>query len=151
MALAVGAPVAGRLVGLRGVPDPVFAEAMVGPGTAIDPDRGRGEAVAPIAGELVKLHPHAFVVVGEDGRGVLVHLGIDTVRLQGEGFELLAEEGTRVGAGQPLIRWDPAAVAASGRSAICPVVALDAAKDQLSDLREHGEVTTGEILFVVRD
>jgi len=78
-ALRVGAPVAGRLVGLAGVPDPVFAEAMVGPGTAIDPPREPGEASAPIAGMLVKLHPHAFVVVGDGGQGVLVHLGIDTV------------------------------------------------------------------------
>jgi sugar PTS system EIIA component len=151
VALRVGAPVAGRLVGLRGVPDPVFAEAMVGPGTAIDPEHGPGEAVAPIDGELVKLHPHAFVVVGDGGRGVLVHLGIDTVQLQGEGFELLAEEGARVEAGRPLIRWDPAAIAASGRSPICPVVALDAPKDALSDLREDGQVAPGEILFVLRD
>src|SRR6266508_4238553 len=125
---------AGRLVGLAGVPDPVFAEAMVGPGTAIDPPREPGEASAPIAGMLVKLHPHAFVVVGDGG--------------QGEGFELLAGEGARVRAGQPLIRWDPAAVAASGRSPICPVVALDAPKDALTDLREDGDVAIGDVLFV---
>jgi len=147
-ALRVGAPVAGRLVGLAGVLDPVFAEAMVGPGTAIDPPREPGEASAPIAGMLVKLHPHAFVVVGDGGQGVLVHLGIDTVQLQGEGFELLAGEGARVRAGQPLIRWDPAAVAASGRSPICPVVALDAPKDALTDLREDGDVAIGDVLFV---
>jgi PTS system glucose-specific IIA component len=148
MALRVGSPVAGRLVGLAGVPDPVFAEAMVGPGTAIDPLPGPGEAAAPIAGSLVKLHPHAFVVVGDGGRGVLVHLGIDTVQLEGEGFELLAEEGGRVEAGQPLIRWDPAVVASSGRSPICPVVALDASKDALSELREDGPVAPGDPLFV---
>jgi sugar PTS system EIIA component len=59
-----------------------------------------------------------------------------------------AEEGARVRAGQPLIRWDPAAVAASGRSPICPVVALDAPKDALTDLREDGDVAIGEVLFV---
>jgi PTS system glucose-specific IIA component len=148
VALRVGSPVAGRLVGLAGVPDPVFAEAMVGPGTAIDPLPGPGEAAAPIAGSLVKLHPHAFVVVGDGGRGVLVHLGIDTVQLEGDGFELLAEEGARVEAGQPLIRWDPAVVASSGRSPICPVVALDAPKDALSELREDGPVAPGDPLFV---
>jgi sugar PTS system EIIA component len=148
VALRVGAPVAGRLVGLAGVPDPVFAEAMVGPGTAIDPPRGPGEAAAPIAGALVKLHPHAFVVVSDGGQGVLVHLGIDTVQLEGEGFELLAEEGARVAAGQPLIGWDPAAVEASGRSPVCPVVALDAAKDALGELREEGRVEVGDPLFI---
>src|SRR6266545_2637398 len=121
---------------------------MVGPGTAIDPPREPGEASAPIAGTLVKLHPHAFVVVGDGGQGVLVHLGIDTVQLAGEGFELLAEEGMRVEAGQPLIRWDPAAVESTGRSPVCPVVALDAPRDALSELREHGPVAPGDQLFV---
>lgn len=148
MALRVGAPVAGRLVGLAGVPDPVFAGAMVGPGTAIDPTPEPGEASAPIAGMLVKLHPHAFVVVGDGGQGVLVHLGIDTVQMRGEGFVLLAEEGARVRAGQPLIRWDPAAVAASGRSPVCPVIALDAPNEALSELREDGVVAAGDPLFV---
>jgi sugar PTS system EIIA component len=148
VALRVGAPVGGRLVGLAGVPDPVFAEAMVGPGTAIDPAREPGSASAPIAGTLVKLHPHAFVVVSDGGRGVLVHLGIDTVQLEGQGFQLLAAGGARVQAGERLISWDPAAVAASGRSPVCPVVALDASKDALSKLREHGAVAPGDPLFV---
>ena len=56
-------------------------------------------AVSPVAGTVVKLHPHAFVVVADDGRGVLVHLGIDTVQLKGDGFELLIAEGDRVAAG----------------------------------------------------
>lgn len=148
MALRVGAPVAGRLMGLEGVPDPVFAGAMVGPGTAIDPLREPAVASSPIAGTLVKLHPHAFVVVDDGGQGVLVHLGIDTVQLAGEGFELLAEEGARLQAGQPLIRWDPAAVESSGRSPVCPVIALDAAGDAVSELREDGPVAPGDQLFV---
>ena len=148
MALWVGAPVAGRVVGLAGVPDPVFAEAMVGPGTAVDPLPEPAAVGSPIAGKLVKLHPHAFVVLSDGGQGVLVHLGIDTVQLGGEGFELLVEEGVTVAAGQPLVRWDPAAVAAAGRSPVCPVVALDAAKDALSELREDGEVAPGDQLFL---
>jgi PTS system glucose-specific IIA component len=148
VALRVGAPVAGRLVGLAGVPDQVFAEAMVGPGTAIDPLRASLEASAPIAGTLVKLHPHAFVVVSDAGHGVLVHLGIDTVQLDGDGFELLVDEGARVEPGQALIRWDPAGVESSGRSPVCPVVALDARPDALSQLREDGDVIPGDPLFV---
>jgi len=58
--------------------------------------------------------------------GVLVHLGIDTVNLDGAGFELLAAEGDRVEAGTPVIRWDPARVEAGGMSPVCPVIALDA-------------------------
>ncbi|GAA1596559.1 PTS glucose transporter subunit IIA [Actinomadura kijaniata] len=140
-------PVAGRVVGLAGVPDPVFAQAMVGPGTAVDPVREPGPALAPVTGKIVKLHPHAFVVVDAEGHGVLVHLGIDTVQLKGEGFELLAAEGEQVTAGQPLVNWNPAAVEAGGRSPICAVVALDAPAEALSEVLEDGEVTKGAELY----
>ncbi|MFI6596170.1 PTS glucose transporter subunit IIA [Nonomuraea sp. NPDC050536] len=140
------APVEGAAVGLAAVPDPVFSVGMVGPGTAIDPMRGPGKAVAPIAGKIMKLHPHAYVIVGDDGKGVLVHLGIDTVQLKGKGFQLLAAEGDRVSAGQPVVAWDPAAIEAGGRSPVCPVVALDALADAVTDVVE-GDVHVGDELF----
>ena len=143
----VVAPVPGRALAMADVPDPVFSGAMVGPGTAIDPLRQLVEAVAPVSGTIVKLHPHAFVVTTADGAGVLVHLGIDTVQLKGEGFELLAAEGDTVEAGAPIVRWDPAAVEAGGRSPISPVVALDAPADALTDLRDSGDVQAGEQIF----
>ncbi|WP_329090554.1 MULTISPECIES: PTS sugar transporter subunit IIA [unclassified Streptosporangium] len=140
------APVAGVAVRLGSVPDPVFSEGLVGPGMAIEPDRTPGRVLSPIAGTIVKLHPHAFVVVGDDGRGVLVHLGIDTVELRGEGFEPLAAEGDRVSAGQPVVAWDPAGIEAGGRCPICPVVALDAAADAVTGLAT-GAVDAGDELF----
>jgi PTS system N-acetylglucosamine-specific IIA component len=140
------APVAGLVLPLAEVPDPVFAEAMVGPGLAIAPAREPATAVAPVAGTIVTLHPHAFVVATAAGRGVLVHLGLDTVQLKGAGFTLLASQGDVVDAGQPIVRWDPVAVASGGRSAICPVVALDAAADQLTDVAA-GAVATGALLY----
>lgn len=132
--LVVGAPVAGRVVPLSDVPDLVFAEEMVGPGVGVEPDPGPGTAVAPVDGRVVVLHAHAFVVQTADGRGVLVHLGIDTVQLEGEGFELLAAVGDEVTAGTPVVRWDPSAVAAAGRAAVCPVVALDASSSAVERL-----------------
>lgn len=147
MTATVLAPVAGTVVGLAAVPDPVFAQALVGPGTAIDPAREPGTAVAPVDGTIAKLHPHAFVVVTAEGRGVLVHLGIDTVNLKGEGFETLAAEGDKVAAGDPLVRWNPADVEARGLSPVCPVVALDAAADALA-LAPEGPVGVGAELFV---
>lgn len=147
-AMKVGSPVAGRATPMAEVPDPVFAAAMVGTGLAVDPDRAPGTAVSPIAGRIIKLHPHAFVVVAEDGRGVLVHLGIDTVRLRGEGFELLAKQGDIVEAGAPVVRWNPAAVEAGGRSPTCPVVALDAAADAISDAEPADRrLAAGDHLF----
>jgi sugar PTS system EIIA component len=148
--LAALSPLPGRVVPMQDVPDPVFAGAIVGPGVAVDPPREPVEAVSPIAGRLVKLHPHAFVVVAvlpEGGAGVLVHLGIDTVQLKGEGFTLYVDEGAEVQAGQPIVRWDPAEIEAGGRSPVCPVVALDAKAEALSDLAEAGAVEAGTPLF----
>jgi PTS system N-acetylglucosamine-specific IIA component len=144
--LIVCAPVSGTAILLSAVPDPVFAEAMVGPGAAVDPDRAPGIAVSPIAGTLVKLKPHAFVVADEHGRGVLVHLGIDTVNLDGAGFELLAAEGDRVQPGTPVIWWDPARVEADGMSPVCPVIALDAALHAVADVT-LGRIEPGLELF----
>ncbi|MBD9728439.1 MULTISPECIES: PTS glucose transporter subunit IIA [Streptomyces] len=143
----VTSPLAGRAIGLAAVPDPVFSGAMVGPGMAIDPVREAGDAVAPVDGVVVSLHPHAFVVVDGEGHGVLTHLGIDTVQLNGEGFELLVNKGDTVRRGQAVVRWNPAAVEATGKSPICPVVALEATADSLTELREDGEVKGGDTLF----
>ncbi|MFI6349792.1 PTS glucose transporter subunit IIA [Streptomyces sp. NPDC050560] len=144
---SVTAPLAGRVIGLAAVPDPVFSGAMVGPGTAVDPERTAGPALAPVAGVVVSLHPHAFVVVDDEGHGVLTHLGIDTVQLGGQGFELLVYKGDRVELGQPVVRWDPAAVEAAGRSPVCPVIAVDATAEALSDIVEDGTVGAGDVLF----
>jgi PTS system glucose-specific IIA component len=142
----VRAPITGMAAALAEVPDPVFSAGMVGPGLALDPPREPITAVSPIDGKIMKLHPHAFVIVGADGRGVLVHLGIDTVQLKGEGFALLAAEGDRVEAGQPIVSWDPAAVAATGRSPVCPVIALDAPADAVRPLAS-GRIDAGDELF----
>ena len=145
--LQVLAPVPGRALPLSEVPDPVFAGAMVGPGVAVDPPRGPVQAVAPVDGRIAKLHPHAFVVVTSSGRGVLVHLGIDTVQLQGEGFRVLAAEGDEVAAGTPLVEWDTAAVEAGGRSPVSPVIALDAHPEAIGDSVTSGQVEAGARLF----
>jgi PTS system N-acetylglucosamine-specific IIA component len=143
----VSSPLSGRIIGLDAVPDPVFSGSMVGPGTAIDPLRELGEVVAPVDGVLVSLHPHAFVVVDEEGRGVLTHLGIDTVQLNGEGFELLVSKGDSVARGQGVVRWDPLSVEEAGKSAICPVVALEATAEALGDMADVGDVLAGDPLF----
>jgi PTS system N-acetylglucosamine-specific IIA component len=138
---------------LRDVPDPVFAEAMVGPGAAVDPPRTLIDAVAPIDGTLVKVQPHAFVVQADGGGpAVLVHLGIDTVRLAGEHFTVRLEGGSRVRAGDVVTRWDVAAVAARGLDPIVPVIALDrpAASIRLAEaVTSGGTVAAGDPLIAV--
>lgn len=82
-----------------------------------------------------------------EGHGVLTHLGIDTVQLNGEGFELLVNKGDTVTRGQAVIRWNPAAVEEAGKSPVCPVVALEATADSLSDVVESGDVKADDALF----
>jgi sugar PTS system EIIA component len=147
MSLPVGSPVAGRVVPLTEVPDPVFAQAMVGPGVAVVPAAEPADAVAPVAGTIASLHPHAFVVATESGRAVLVHLGIDTVRLKGEGFTLHVAKGDRVDVGQPVVGWNPAAIAEACYATVCPVIALDAGVEAVGDPHADGPIEIGEPLF----
>ncbi|GGK61232.1 PTS sugar transporter subunit IIA [Nocardia camponoti] len=148
MSVPVLAPLPGKVIALSEVPDQVFAEQIVGSGVAIDPDRTRGPltVVAPIAGKILKLHPHAFVLFG-GGAGVLVHLGIDTVKLKGEGFELLAAEGDTVEAGAPIVTFDPTELAKSGYSLVCPVVVMDSPKDSVFTDAIGTTVEPGTLLY----
>ena len=131
--LSVLAPVAGRTVEISGVDDPVFAAGLVGPGLAILPDADLGsQVVAPVSGTVAKLHPHAFVIKVPDGRGILVHLGINTVQLEGAGFTLHVSQGDTVAQGDVLVTWDPEAIERGGRSSVCPVIALGASPEQIT-------------------
>lgn len=141
------APCPGRVIPITEVPDQVFATEMVGPGVAIEPTGEVVTVVAPIAGQVLKLHPHAFVVLGDDGVGVLVHLGINTVRLEGRGFELLATEGDRVAAGDPMVRWDPSTADGEDMSTLVPVVAMDRPKGSVAAPAGRLVVATGDPLF----
>ena len=145
---SVLAPLAGTVIALADVPDPVFAQQIVGSGIAIDPERAESIVVAPADGRLLKLHPHAFVLLTGAGKGLLVHLGIDTVQLDGEGFELLVAEGAEVTAGTPIVRWDPAAIEAGGRSPIVPIVVMDSAPDSVQSAAT-GAVRVGDEIFTV--
>lgn len=116
------APLDGTVLPLEDVPDEVFAQKMVGDGLAIDP--GGQVALAPLSGHLVRLFRsgHAFGIGAPGGVELLVHLGLDTVELEGTGFERLAVEGQMVQAGTPIVRFDRAIIAAAGKSLLTPVV-----------------------------
>lgn len=148
--ILVAAALDGMALPLHKVPDPVFAQSLVGFGMAITPGDFAQTVVAPISGTLMKLKQHAFVVVGDTGpgtkRGVLVHLGIDTVQLDWSISELIALEGQRLQAGDPVARWNPARVREAGLNPICPVIALDAEVTHIQPLAE-GPVTAGDPLF----
>ncbi len=94
MTLRVHSPIPGRVLPLSEVTAPVFAHGMVGPGVALAPDPTVGAALSPVTGTVVMLHLHAVIVTTPDGAAVLVHLGIDTVTLRGQGFTPHAVTGT---------------------------------------------------------
>ena len=147
--LDVRAPLPGVVLPITDVPDPVFAASMVGAGVAVDPLPGAGlvDVVAPVGGRLLKLHPHAFIVLTPEGRGVLVHVGIDTVRLDGAPFTLHVAEGDDVGAGDRVVTVDVAAVRAAGMSPVSPVVVMDAAADTVPPVTAGRQVAAGDELF----
>ena len=149
MSLTVQSPVSGLVVALDDVPDPVFAGKIVGPGVAVTPDPASGDevsALAPISGTITTIHPHAYVITNDDGRSVLVHLGLDTVGLGGSGFTLLAGEGETVDAGSPVISWSPARIEASGLNPIVPVIALEGDESDLEPVSPGCRVAAGDTL-----
>jgi glucose-specific phosphotransferase system IIA component len=147
--MQVLAPCPGRVFPITEVSDPVFAGEMVGPGIAIDPSPGRTTVVAPVAGTILKLHPHAFAMATADGLGILVHLGINTVRLDGAGFELVATEGSTVSAGDPMVTWDPSDISGDDITTTVMVVVLDRPAGTVDSPVLGKDVTAGEPLFSV--
>ncbi|WP_193103865.1 N-acetylglucosamine-specific PTS transporter subunit IIBC [Brachybacterium sp. FME24] len=118
-------PLAGAVVPLSEVPDPTFAQGIMGPGVAIEPTGG--EVVAPAAGTIGHVFPtgHAVALVLDDGTELLIHVGLDTVQMKGEGFTTLVEPGQRVGAGTPLLRADLSAIRVAGHPTITPIIVLN--------------------------
>ena len=145
------APVGGRALALSEVPDPVFSQGMVGYGAAVDPPRQVVEAVAPVSGTMLKLLPHAYVIMTADKVGVLVHLGLDTVGLNGQGFTAYVAQGDAVEAGQRVITYDVPAIVAAGLSPVVPVVVMDereASNIAVSDtVAAAAEIASGAVLF----
>ena len=143
------APCPGRVFGITEVSDPVFAQELVGPGVAIDPSPGRTTVVAPVTGTILKLHPHAFAMATPEGLGILVHLGINTVRLDGAGFELVATEGSTVAAGDPMVTWDPSEISGDDVTTTVMVVVLDRPAGTVDSPVLGTSVNAGDPLFAV--
>ena len=115
-------PADGDIVDLTKVPDEVFSEKMAGDGIAIIPRSNT--FVAPVAGTITKIFStnHAFSIKTKSGLEVLVHIGLDTVALNGEGFKRLAKEGDTVSVGKAIISADLEFILSKGKKIITPIV-----------------------------
>lgn len=132
------APLSGKTMNISEVPDPVFAEKMVGDGLAIN--LSGDVAVAPADGELTMLFgtKHAFGMTLDKGVEILVHIGLDTVSLNGEGFTALKKQGEKIKKGEPIVKIDREFIKSKGLSLISPVIFTD-----LSTIQEDFVANTG--------
>ena len=142
--LTVVAPISGKTIDLSEVPDPVFAQKMAGDGIAID---STGDTVvAPCDGtiSLIMDSKHAFAITTSSGIELLVHVGLETVSLNGEGFEVLQTVNTKVTAGTPILKLDRSFIESKGICLITPV--LIANPDKLKELNNvvNADVTCGK-------
>ena len=128
---AILSPVAGRLMNLEATGDPVFASRALGEGVGVVPETtGETAVLAPVSGMLktVARTGHAFGIKTDGGIEVLVHIGIDTVDMDGEGFAVVVAKGERIAAGEPLATVDFGKVAAAGHSVVVVVTVVNAAE-----------------------
>ncbi|MEC5152541.1 glucose PTS transporter subunit IIA [Cryobacterium sp. GrIS_2_6] len=145
----IGSPVAGIVVPLDEVPDPVFSKGIVGPGVGVDPT---GDTVyAPAAGKVLVAQPtgHAFGLLLDSGVELLIHVGIDTVNLAGKGFDVKVAAGDRVETGTPLVTFDRMLIEAAGYSLVTPVLVTNAKKFGSIDQAASGHVEVGSPLIKV--
>lgn len=137
-------PIKGKVIPISEVPDQVFSQKMMGDGFAIEPEEGL--VVAPADGKIIHVFPtkHAIGLMTEGGREILIHFGIDTVNLKGEGFEALVNEGEEVKAGQPLLRADLNFIKERVPSIITPIVFTNLSEGESIVLEKTGAVKTKE-------
>ncbi|MDK6806741.1 PTS N-acetylmuramic acid transporter subunit IIBC [Corynebacterium sp. HMSC062E11] len=149
----VRAPFAGDVVALSQVPDASFAQGMVGEGFAVMPDAVDAfDVCAPVDGTITMVFKtrHAFGMKTADGLDLLIHIGIDTVELKGEGFTALAKKGDTVTAGTPIIAVEAQKLRERGVNLITPVVCPTAKQVAGVDIAREGHTQPGEVAATVK-
>lgn len=140
----ITAPLTGRIFSLENVPDPVFSQKMMGEGFAIEPTNG--EVVAPIDGEIVQLFhtKHAIGLKTENGAEIIIHVGLETVAMEGEGFTAHVKEGSKVKKGDKLLTVDLEKIREKAKSTVTPVVVTNSADSKKISLVATDSVIKGE-------
>jgi PTS system D-glucosamine-specific IIC component len=136
-------PIKGKILPITEVPDQVFSDKMMGDGFAIEPEEGL--VVSPVNGKIINVFPtkHAIGIESDNGKEILIHFGIDTVKLKGEGFESFVSEGDKIQIGQKLLKVDLEFVKANAPSIITPIVFTNLSGETVS-LEKTGTVAIEE-------
>lgn len=147
--ITIHAPLSGELIALENVDDPVFASKSLGNGIAIEPDDGT--VYAPITGTVVTVLPskHAIGLRGDDGVEVLIHVGLDTVSLQGKPFEAYVAKGDHVAVGERLLSFDRVSIEQAGLAITTPIVITNSHKFAGFTFAQPGSVQVGETIGAV--
>lgn len=145
----VFSPIKGIAVPLEEVGDPVFSEGMMGPGVGIEPEEGN--LFSPVDGEITAAFPtgHALGIRTSYGLEILVHIGIDTVQLNGNGFHTHIKEGDQVKRGQLLVSFDIQKIQSAGYKTTTMVIAANASEIGSMAKPAAGTVNTGDRLFSI--
>lgn len=146
---SIKSPLTGNVVALTDVPDPVFAGLMLGKGIAIEPTSG--EVVSPVNGTVTTVFPtgHAVGLTSDNGIEVLIHVGMDTVSLNGKGFTQHVKAGEKVTIGQKLVTVDLEAVKAAGYPIVTPIVITNTADFADVTTTQASSVTSGDDLLTI--
>lgn len=140
-------PMTGKVLKLEAVPDPAFAEKMLGDGFAIEL---AGEyVVAPCDGKIVTAFPtgHAFGIRTKEGIEILIHIGLDTVTMKGDGFDVKVHEGDEVKQGDRLVKVDTEKIKKAGKSLISPIVFITPIQFQVCKLNQTVKINEKHVLY----
>lgn len=144
----IHSPLTGKIIDISDVPDPVFSQKMIGDGVAIIPSDGT--IFSPVKGEIVQLFPtkHAIGIKSENGLEILIHMGLNTVELKGEGFEAFVKVGQKVQIGDTLIKVDLHLLKEKNIETVTPMVItnLNETVEKL-ELLEKDTVNNGELIL----
>lgn len=147
--IVISSPITGYAMDLSATPDEVFSQGMMGPGAAVTPEDPMLRA--PEDGEVsfVFETKHAVGFKTDSGISLLIHLGIDTVKLEGQGFQCFVQNGKKVKKGDALIRMDLEFLKEQAPSMVSPVLCLDLKENQKVRLLKEGEIEAGEPLIAI--
>lgn len=142
-------PATGSLIPLSDVPDPVFADGALGQGFGVKPTEDI--ACAPVSGKLIAACEtgHAYGLRSDSGIEVLVHIGVDTVEMKGDGFDPLVKQGDYVDAGQPLVRFSSSKIKAAGHSDVIATIVTNGSPEKKVKLANIKSVKAGEVAMEI--